>query len=274
MSGNFDDCFHLVMDLVKECGKVVRETLKKSKNIETKSSEVDFVTETDRLVEEMLTQGISARFPDHRFIGEESVSSGAKCELTDSPTWVIDPIDGTMNFVHCNPNICISVALLVNKKAEIGIIYSPALEQMYWARAGQGAFLNGEQIHVSGQEDLSKALLVCEIGTHRIKERMACTIANLQLLIPQVHGIRSSGSCALNLATVAAGAADVYFECGIHAWDIAAGDIIVREAGGAVLDFQGGPFDLMSRRVLCASSRALAEKLASVLLPFPELPRD
>lgn len=114
-----------------------------------KSSEIDLVTETDQEVEKFLISNLKENFPEHLFIGEESVSNGAKCELTDAPTWIIDPVDGTMNFVHGYPNVCVSIALLVNKIPEIGIIYNPVIDYLFEARRGLGAKLNGKVIHVS-----------------------------------------------------------------------------------------------------------------------------
>lgn len=109
------------------------------------------VTETDQEVEEYLISTIKKNFPHHKFIGEESVAEGAKCELTDAPTWIIDPVDGTMNFVHGYPNVCVSIGLLINKVPEIGIIFNPVVGYFFEARRGCGAKLNGQPIHVSKQ---------------------------------------------------------------------------------------------------------------------------
>ncbi|KOC67440.1 Inositol monophosphatase 1 [Habropoda laboriosa] len=234
----------------------------------TKTCEVDLVTEWDQKVEKLLIDGISSKFPDHKFIGEEGSSLGNKVELTDAPTWIIDPIDGTMNFVHTLPHTCISIALVINKVTEIGVVYNPILEQLFSARRGQGAFLNGAPISVSGEKELRKALVMMEMGTSRDPEKMKVVLENANNLISQVHGIRSLGSAALNMCMVALGGADVSFEFGIHAWDVAAGDIIVREAGGVCIDPAGGSFDLMSRRALCASTSELAQELAIVLVQY------
>ncbi|XP_067001859.2 inositol monophosphatase 1 [Anabrus simplex] len=258
-------CYMAIVQLTKEAGKLVRERIWNKKTVQTKSCEVDLVTETDQQVERLLIEGLSSSFPDHKFIGEESTAEGLKCELTDAPTWIIDPVDGTMNFVHGYPNVCISVALWVNKVAEIGIIYNPVLEQFFSAQKGKGAFLNGNQIHASSETELSKSLMIMEFGTSRDPNKMKVVMENMQMLVPLVHGTRSSGSAALNMAMVAMGAADAYFEYGIHAWDIAAGDLIVREAGGVVMDPAGGPLDLMSRRMLCAGTDQLAEKLTATV---------
>ncbi|XP_011861805.1 PREDICTED: inositol monophosphatase 1-like [Vollenhovia emeryi] len=265
---NVDGCYIEILRLVKQAGSIIREKIYQCKDVLTKSCDVDLVTKWDQEVEKLLIDGISSRYPDHRFIGEESTASGQKIELTDAPTWIIDPIDGTMNFVHGLPHTCVSVALLINKVAEIGIVYNPILEQLFTARKGQGAFLNGAPIHVSDETELCKALLMVEMGTSRDPEKMKIVLQNITLLTARVHGIRSLGSAALNMCMVALGGADVSFEFGIHAWDIAAGDLIVREAGGVSIDPAGGPFDVMSRRTLCASSMELAQQISKVLIQY------
>ncbi|XP_071443925.1 inositol monophosphatase 1 [Hetaerina americana] len=275
MSAVYDHCFKTVFRLTQEVGKLIRTRINSTKTISTKDSEIDFVTETDKEVEETLIHGLSAEFPEHKFVGEESTSDGKsqKVVLTDSPTWVIDPVDGTLNFVHGFPHVCVSIALLVEKVPEIAIIYNPVLDQMFTARRGLGAFLNEQPIKVSKTEELSKALVCFEFGCSRNPEKMAFVKENVQRLVPQVHGLRSLGSAALDMAMVACGGADVYLEAGIHAWDVAAGDLIVREAGGVVMDPSGGQFDVLSRRVLCASTRSLADQMIKTVTQYYP-PRD
>ncbi|XP_026286380.1 inositol monophosphatase 1 [Frankliniella occidentalis] len=261
MSVDLDKCFEVVMELAKAGGKIIRERIYNKKTVNTKSDRIDLVTETDQEVEKMLISNLQAQFPDHRFIGEESTAEGIPCELTDAPTWIIDPIDGTMNFVHGYPNVCTSIGFTVNKITEIAIIYNPVLEQMFTARRGQGAKLNGEPIHVSGEKELKQALLGLECGTTHEAEKMSNNFKNQQTFTPIVHGTRSSGSAAIDMAMVAMGGSDAYFEFGIHAWDYAAGDLLVREAGGVCLDPEGGPLDLLARRMLCAASMELAQEM-------------
>lgn len=261
MSVDLDKCFDVVMELTKRGGKIIRERIFSKKTVSSKSDRIDLVTETDQEVEKMLISNLQAQFPDHKFIGEESTAAGVPCEFTDAPTWIIDPVDGTMNFVHGYPHVCTSIAFTVNKITEIAIIYNPVLEQMFTARKGQGAKLNGSPIHVSGEKDMEQALLVLECGTSHEPEKMKNNFVNQQTFTPIVHGTRSNGSAALDMAMVAMGGADAYFEFGIHAWDYAAGDLIVREAGGVCLDPAGGPLDLLSRRLLCAASMELAQQL-------------
>ncbi|XP_032777985.1 inositol monophosphatase 1 isoform X1 [Daphnia magna] len=256
--------FEVALKAVKDAGEIIKEAFYKKKSVLTKSCDVDLVTETDQAVEKMLIGRIKENFPSHMFIGEESVAVGEKCDLTNDPTWIVDPVDGTMNFVHSFPHSCIALAVLYHKDVHIGIIYNPILEQMYTAKCNQGAFLNDKPIRVSEETDLSKSLVIAEFGTNRDTQKMESVLKNVSALMNKVHGLRAMGSAALNMASVAAGGADSYFEFGIHVWDIAAGALIIKEAGGVCLDTEGGPLDLMSRRMICASS----EKLALQIIPL------
>lgn len=162
------------------------------KTVQIKSHPTDFVTETDQQVEKLLMDGIRKKYPDHEFIGEEESSDGKKVVLTDSPTWIIDPIDGTMNFVHSFPHSAVSIALLINKVTEIGIVFNPVLGQKFTARRGQGAFYNGQRIHVSEERDLSKALIMVEFGTNRESEKVKVIMENLNTLVRKSHGYELS----------------------------------------------------------------------------------
>ncbi|XP_053684742.1 inositol monophosphatase 1-like [Sabethes cyaneus] len=274
MTLDLNECYAYVFGLVKDAGKIIAARNSEKKSMVEKSSDIDLLTETDQQVERLLMDGITSKYPDHKFIGEEETSAGKKAELTDAPTWIIDPVDGTMNFVHSFPHSCVSIALLINKITEIGIIHNPVLNQTFTACKGKGAFYNGEQIRVSGENRLGHALATTEFGTSRDEEKTSVVLENIGKLVRVVHGIRSTGSAALNIAMVAQGGADFNYEFGIHAWDIAAGDLIVREAGGVCLDPAGGPLDLMSRRFLCASTQELADKIIPLLTQYYPQPRD
>lgn len=265
---SIDEYFDTALTLVKSAGNLITEYVSGCKVFEKKSSDIDLVTEIDKKVEETLIGGLSKHFPTHKFIGEESVADGAKCELTDAPTWIIDPVDGTLNFVHGFPHCCISLGLAINKECVAGIIYNPNLQQLFTAKKGQGAFLNGRKIHVSQVTELCNALVAFEVGTSRDQDKCEVVFENYKRIVSKGHGLRALGSAALNMAMVAMGGADANFEFGIHAWDIAAGDILVREAGGVCIDPSGGPLDLLSRRVLCTSTPELAQELAKTLVQF------
>lgn len=144
--------YDVALDLVIKCGPIFEEGYNKvKKNVMVKSDFFDFVTVYDRQIEEQLTEGLSKAFPEARFIGEESLAETKELpELTDAPTWIIDPIDGTTNYIHRFPHCGISVALAVNKQLLVGIIYNPAANELYTSRKGHGAYLNGKRIQVSG----------------------------------------------------------------------------------------------------------------------------
>ncbi|XP_043544118.1 inositol monophosphatase 1 isoform X1 [Chiloscyllium plagiosum] len=270
-SDPWQDCMEVAVTIARKAGAVICDALRKEQTVQIKSSPADLVTETDQNVEKMIIGTLKEKFPSHSFIGEESVADGAASMLTDNPTWIIDPIDGTTNFVHRFPFVAVSIGFSVNKQSEIGIVYSCMEDKMYTARRGQGAFCNGQQLKVSGQEDISKALIVTELGSNRTPEVLKTVLSNMEKLISiPSHGVRAMGTAAVNMCMVATGGADAYYEMGIHCWDMAAATLIVSEAGGVVLDISGGPFDLMSRRVIVASSRAIAERIAKEvqIIPF------
>uniref|UniRef100_D3TPP4 Inositol-1-monophosphatase n=1 Tax=Glossina morsitans morsitans TaxID=37546 RepID=D3TPP4_GLOMM len=272
---DLNKCHQVVSDLINKAGEIIDSRNAHRKEFLTKQGDIDLVTETDKEVESLLIKGLQNEFPNHRFIGEEESSAeGAPHKLTDSPTWIIDPVDGTMNFVHAFPHSCISVGLVVKKVTELAYVFNPMLKQLFHARRGQGAFYNNQSITVSGQKQLSNALITSEFGTSRDPEKMQVVKENFSKLVERAHGIRMLGSAALNMSMVALGAADAYYEFGIHAWDVCAADLLVREAGGVVIDPAGGAFDMMSRRALAAATPELAQELSATLTQFYPQPRD
>ncbi|XP_069552513.1 inositol monophosphatase 1-like [Brachyistius frenatus] len=269
MSDPWQECMDHCVDVTKRAGKTIREALQSDIAVMQKSSPVDLVTETDQKVEQLIISSIKEKYPTHSFIGEESVAAGAPSVLTDNPTWIIDPIDGTTNFVHRFPFVSVSIGFTVKKEIQFGIVYSCIEDKMYTARKGKGAFCNGVPIKVSGQEDISQSLVLTEMSFKKDPEQFKTMLANIRaiLTIP-VHGIRSPGSAAVNMCLVACGSADAYYHMGIHCWDMAGGAAVVTEAGGVIMDISGGPFDLMSRRLIVASSRAIAERISKEITEF------
>lgn len=274
MADPWQECMDYAVTLARKAGEVICEALKKEISVMVKSSPADLVTVTDQKVENMIISAIKEKYPSHSFIGEESVAAGAGSILTDNPTWIIDPIDGTTNFVHRFPFVAVSIGFVVKKKIEFGVVFSCVEDKMYTARKGKGAFCNGQKIHVSQQQDITKALIVSELGSSREPEVLKTVLSNMQRLLSiPIHGIRAVGTAAVNMCLVATGGADAYYEMGIHCWDMAGAGIIITEAGGVLLDVSGGPFDLMSRRIIAANSQVLAERIAKELQIIP-LQRD
>ncbi|XP_015261108.1 PREDICTED: inositol monophosphatase 1 isoform X1 [Gekko japonicus] len=270
MADPWQGCMDYAVTLARKAGEIICEALKEEIAVMVKSSPADLVTVTDQKVENMIISSIKEKYPSHSFIGEESVAAGAGSILTDNPTWIIDPIDGTTNFVHRFPFVAVSIGFVVNKKMEFGVVFSCVEDKMYTARKGKGAFCNGQKLHVSRQQDITKALIVSELGSNREPEVLKTVLSNMQRLLSiPIHGIRAVGTAAINMCLVATGGADAYYEMGIHCWDMAGAGIIITEAGGVLLDVSGGPFDLMSRRIIAANSQVLAERIAKELQIIP-----
>lgn len=264
---DYEAMYDLALDLAKQAGQMIKDAFDKEKQVETKLSAADLVTETDQAVEKLVKTLIKAKFPNHKFIGEESTSeTGEKCELTNDPTWIIDPVDGTTNFVHSIPEVSFSLGVTVNKTPVIGIVYVPMKEELFTARLGQGAFLNGRKLSVNDTKDLSKSVIIMEGGSSRDPEIVDAKIKNIHSMVTNSHGVRAYGSAALNLSYIAAGRGDAYVEYGIHIWDFIAGALIAREAGAVVTDPTGSELDYMHRRVLCACTPELGQQISSLLV--------
>ncbi|KAL7373626.1 hypothetical protein ABVT39_010965 [Epinephelus coioides] len=271
MADPWQNAYDFAVQVARAAGAVIRKAADDEIKVSTKSTTVDLVTQTDERVEKIIIGSLKEEFGDaHCFIGEESVAKGEPCILTDKPTWIIDPVDGTTNFVHGFPFVAVSIAFAVKKKLEFGVIYSCLEDKMYKARKGQGAFCDDEPIQVSDVKDIHKSIIISEHGTDRSKEKVTKIFNTMQkiLCIP-VHGLRGSGTAATNMCLVAIGAVEAFFEIGIHCWDIAAGAVIVKEAGGILLDVDGGEFDLMSRRMVSANNEIIAKRIIKEIEIFP-----
>jgi len=258
--------------LAREAGNMIAAAMAGQQNTEIQTKEERggegngsaVLTETDGRVEQLLISGLRAAFPDHKFIGEESVSEAGQIrEFTNAPTWIIDPIDGTMNFIHSNPLVCTSIGLTVNRRLVAGLVHCPLIDKLYTAVRGGGAFCNGLKISTSRVTNPAKAMMIMELPVGANKEKQRVALANLSQMLERAHAVRAPGPAAMDIAWVGAGSADCYFHFGIHCWDMAAGALIVSEAGGAVRDPAGGEFDLMSRDILVCSSEQLADQIVS-----------
>lgn len=177
----------------------------------------------------------------------------------DNPTWIVDPIDGTTNFVHRFPFSCVSVALAINKKVVVGVVYNPMMNELFTAVRGQGAFLNGEKLQISQTTELKQALVATGFPYQRDDETLDHVLANVKIVLQNCRAVRRAGSAALDMCYVARGVFDIYYEAGVHAWDIAAGALIVEEAGGHVMDMYDSPFSLGLRRVACGNENIIKQ---------------
>ncbi|XP_055530500.1 uncharacterized protein LOC129721672 [Wyeomyia smithii] len=262
-----DDAFQLAVQLTKQCGPIVLEGIANAaKVVEVKGRHWDLVTEYDRRVEDVLIKGLAERFPHHRMLGEESTTEAYQNEPLDHrPTWIIDPIDGTNNFVRGVKFIAISVALVVDGDLKIGIISNPCLNEFYTAVKGKGAFLNGEKIHTSGVQELKSALVGHEFSIASYAVARPHIFGRGVEFVQKCTGLRAFGSAALTLAYIASGNIDCYSIEYLKPWDIAAGALLVREAGGVVTHINGGQYDILKPDITAASSEKLAQEILTIV---------
>jgi myo-inositol-1(or 4)-monophosphatase len=221
----------------------------------------DFVTEVDHAAEDAIIRTLRDAYPSHAFLGEESGTS-AQADKSDY-LWIIDPLDGTTNFLHGFPQYCVSIALRHKGVLQQAVIYDPNRNELFTATRGAGAFLNDRRIRVSGTDRLEDSL----IGTGFPFREFAHFDEYLRMfgeITRRVAGVRRPGAAALDLAWVAAGRTDGFWEMGLSPWDMAAGALLVREAGGLVGDFEGGEGFLESGRVVAANSKVFAPLLQAL----------
>jgi len=299
-TSEYQEYLNEAVKIAKLAGKTIKESFENrqfiSEHLDIKeNNSSDLVTATDQYVEKMVKSHINKLYPTHSFIGEETTAANnnASCNLTDKPTWCIDPIDGTTNFVHGLPFICISIGLLVNKEPVIGVIFNPILNDLYTACKDGGAFLNGKPLPtirpIQPLETLEKSLVITEYGANRSEESIKAKLDTLHDVISYpIHGVRSFGSAAMNMCYIARGSCDIYYEIGIHAWDVCAATCILREAGGVVvgwepyygdntepqtkklktegLEIVSEKFDILNRHVLCIRQVAEGPKKQNEIL--------
>jgi myo-inositol-1(or 4)-monophosphatase len=253
MSQNLAD----VESIAREAGALLMGYFARRVTVEYKG-DVDLVTEADRASEELIVERLRARWPEHDVVGEE----GARTDTGADYRWYVDPLDGTTNFAHGYPVFCVSIALVrKDEQLEVGVLYDPSRDEMFAAERGQGATLNGKSIHVSQTETLSESMLGTGFPSH--KRHKNPNIHFYQQLTLRSHGVRRAGSAALDLANVASGRYDGFWEFNLNPWDTAAGALLVQEAGGMVTRFDGSPFRIDSREVLASNGRIHGEVLTN-----------
>lgn len=218
----------------------------------------DFVSTVDREAERRIIEAIRGRYPDHAILAEESGESG-----DHEVCWVIDPLDGTTNFLHGLPWYAVSIGVLRNGRPECGVIYAPATNELFSGARGKGARLNNQRLRVAGRKGLKGALLATGFPIRQVAH-LDEYLQTLGEVIGQSSGVRRAGSAALDLAYTAAGRFDGFWEVGLKPWDLAAGVLLVEEAGGMVSDFAGGQGYLQSGNVV-ASNRFLFRTLLSLV---------
>lgn len=239
-------------------GRLLRERLGRVREIRYKGS-VNLVTEVDVASEQLIVETIRAAFPDHAFFAEET---SERASLDAPALWVIDPLDGTTNYAHGYPIFCVSIAFLRHGRPELGVVYQPVLDELFIAERGVGAFLNGERIRVSEHRELRSALLATGFPYDRERRREA--LAAFARFTLSARAVRRDGSAALNLAYVAAGRFDGFWEQELSPWDTAAGVLLVEEAGGVVTDYAGQPYRL-EQGTCVASNGAIHQAMLDLI---------
>jgi myo-inositol-1(or 4)-monophosphatase len=230
-----DAILALATRLAREAGAIQRERYETAIRIETKSASIDLVTEVDHACEALIIDGILGERPADAILAEEG---GGEDTQGAEWRWIIDPLDGTMNYAHGYPRFCVSIGIERAGEPTLGVVYDPLLDECFSATRGGGATLNGHAIGVSDETEIGRALLATGFAydVHRSEDDNVDHFAHF---VKRARGLRRDGSAALDLCYVAAGRFDGYWELKLHAWDVAAGNLIVVEAGGRTSDFQG-----------------------------------
>jgi myo-inositol-1(or 4)-monophosphatase len=255
---------NVMVKAARRAGRSLKRDLGEIENLQVSmKGPANFVTMADRRAEEMLYTDLTKARPGYGFIGEEG---GTREGADKSHTWIVDPLDGTTNFLHGIPHFAISIGLQREGVMIAGLIYNPANDDLYITERGKGAFLNDTRLRVAGRRQLNECVIACGLphigrGDHNLARLEMTEIQN------KVAGLRRFGAAALDMAFVAAGRLDGYWERNLQPWDMAAGQIMIREAGGTVSGIEGGDDPLKSGHVICGNEYVHAE-LVKILKPL------
>lgn len=252
---------NVAIEAARNAGNIILRNIDRieSLTVETKEKH-DYVSEVDHMAEREIIQTIRRRYPEHGIIGEETGHSQGS---EDKNEWVVDPLDGTTNFLRGIPHYCVSIAMRHKKRLEVGVIYDPVKDELFCAGRGNGATLNDRKIRVSKVSAFDGALLLTGFP-FRKNQNIDTYLVTLREFMSHTSGIRRAGSAALDLAYVAAGRSDGFWEFGLNAWDIAAGCLLVQEAGGLVGDHQGGHTHLETGNIVAANPKIFRLMLKSL----------
>jgi myo-inositol-1(or 4)-monophosphatase len=261
---NLDHVLQVAESTARAAGALLMDGFGREKHIQIKSSAVDFVTQFDLAAEALIMDRLRAAFPNHGFVGEEGTTEAG----AQPYTWHIDPLDGTSNYSHGFPVFCVSLALYEGDQPLVGVIYDPTRDECFSGVTGRSAYLTSpagkSRLRVSGVTELVSSLLATGFpyDVHTSALDNAVYVARF---IKRVFGLRRAGSAALDLAYVAAGRLDGYWEFKLKSWDVAAGILLVREAGGVVTNVDGGPFRLGPEMHLVASNGLIQDHMLTVI---------
>ncbi len=248
MNNTLNNTYNFAEELIEKASKLILKNHKKIRNISYKKGDSNLVTNVDKEVEALIIKEIVSKYPNHSIIAEES-----KAQKKDpNYQWFIDPIDGTTNFAHSYPFFCTSIGFVKNNILEFGLIKDPLTNELYSARRSQGAKLNKRPIFVSKIKKLNESLLITGFPYDKRTSKVnnLKNFCNLTLL---THGVRRDGAAALDLCYIASGKADGYWEMKLSPWDVAAGVLILEEAGGKVSDFKGGKYNIFNKQIVATN---------------------
>ncbi len=254
---NWEEIDLLAKDWIKAAGSMIKESFSKKLVIETKSNKNDLVTEVDRKTEKFFIDKIKKTYPEHKILGEEGL--GDQITSMDGVVWIIDPIDGTMNFVHMQRNFAISIGIYENGVGKIGLVYDVVHDELYHAKKGHGAYMNDIKLKPLKSTNVSEGII--GINPTWVIENKRIDPSVLAPLVKNARGVRNNGCASLEIAFVAAGRLDAYISLRLAPWDYAAGKILVEELGGIVTDLKGVPLDLLSKTTVFVSKPGLHEEV-------------
>jgi len=257
---------NVMINAAQKASRKLRRDFNELENLQVSiKGPADFVTSADIRTQKIIIDELVKAKPDWSFVSEEDKNIISK---STNNRFIIDPIDGTTNFLHGNPNFAISIAAEIDNRLEAGIIYSPITDELFFAERGKGAYLNDRRLRTSKRNKLSESVIVTGIP-HIGRGNQSKFLKEIEELMPKVAGIRRSGSAALDLAWVAAGRYDGFWETGLSIWDIAAGIIIIRESGGVVTGIDGSEEDLYNGNLVAGNEiihNSLIEKIKNIYL--------
>jgi len=255
---------NVMVKAARRAGRSLKRDLGEIENLQVSlKGPANFVSLADKRAEQMLLEDLTKARPGYGFVGEEG---GLREGQDKSHTWIVDPLDGTTNFLHGIPQFAISIGLQREGTMIAGVIYNPANDELYLAERGKGAFLNDQRLRVAGRRKLADSVVACGLP-HIGRGDFKLSLAELGEIQPKVAGLRRFGAAALDMAFVAAGRLDGFWERNLQAWDMAAGQIIVREAGGIVSGIEGDDDPLKTGDVICGNEFIHAE-LVKILKPL------
>jgi len=254
------DVLDLAVDLATRAGALQRARYETRLDVHTKSASIDLVTEVDRECEALIVEGLQARRPGDAILAEE----GGGQDHAESPwRWIIDPLDGTTNFAHGFPRFCVSMGIELEGQRTVAVVYDPLLDELFRAVRGAGAWLGDRRLAVSATQEFGEALVASGFA-YDVHHSEDDNLARFGRVVKAARGIRRDGSAALDLCYVAAGRLDAYWEFKLHPWDVAAGCLLVEEAGGRISNASGGPVPASGEEIAASNARLHSSLLAQM----------